>query len=401
MPNIAQTKPVQWPPRVPRNFPLTVAPRGYVKRIAGRLRWICGRVPPKEALKAYHRKASALLAGARPVAQPKQVGGIVTLHYILSRWIIDRRDDAERGELTYGSFGQYRDSAKAIDAIAGHYNVADVTPDSTRAIYDRLAKDHTLDFAKRAVAHLRTCCRHAEEQGWCAPVRLGQKTVAKLIARPKVSMKWRLYTPAEIRTILDALEAKIRTADGRSRPSLIQLRAMIYLALNGGYGAQELADLPRAVVDLAGGCIDYRRGKTGADHIVPLWPETIAALEPVLSLRPGDELMFRTREGNPWCFEAAKYREGRLVGKIDNDNVNQRFTELVKPLGLKTHGVGFYKLRHLFATTADRCIDRNAVSVLMGHSLGGSRDHYIRVGVDRLRQVVEFVRHELLTNVQH
>jgi integrase len=62
---------------------------------------------------------------------------------------------------------------------------------------------------------------------------------------------------------------------------------------------------------------------------------------------------------------------------------------------LKKAGQGVYKLRHLFATLADECEDRNAVSRLMGHSLG-IKDHYVRVDEARLRKVVEHVRQRLL-----
>jgi integrase len=140
-----------------------------------------------------------------------------------------------------------------------------------------------------------------------------------------------------------------------------------------------------------------RRGKTGADHIVPLWPETVEALKLVLAQRPDDALVFRTRHGNPWCRTYAVMKGGKVDRASGADHVNERFTELIEPIGLKIDGQGFYKLKHLFATTADKSIDRNAVAILMGHKLPGSRGHYIEVGEDRLREVVNFVRHHLLS----
>lgn len=383
-----------WPPKsLPRNFPLTIVKRGYMKRVAGKFRWICGKVSPAEALKVYHRKAAALVAGHKPLEAIQQPRGVVTLHYLLGRWVIDRRADAERGELSVGAFGQYFASANAIDEHAGHHVASDWTPDQTRELYNHLCNTRSVDFAKRAIDHLNAACRYAADQKWCAPVSLGSM---RLTARAKSVMKWRLYTPAEVRRIRDAIDKAIRDADGRGKPSLIQLRAMIYLALNGGYGAKELADLPRAVVDLDAKVINHRRGKTGADHIVPLWPETIRVLKPVLRERVGDELLFRTREGNPWCYAKPRYAGGKLVGRSSVDNVGERFKDLVTPLGLRIPGQNFYKLRHLFATTADQFIDTHAVSVLMGHALPGSRGHYIRVSDERLRAVVAFVRKKLL-----
>lgn len=382
-----------WPPALPQGFPLTIHPRGYMARIAGKPRWICGKIQPKEALKVYHQKAAALLAGMKPVAV--RVGGrkIVTIKFILSSWIRDRQADALRGELTPGSLLQYRHSAKAIRDIVGHVAVTEYRPDHTRQLYGSLYQNRTADFAKRALGHFRTACNHAVEQGWCGPVNLGKAAIAKATSRPAVKMRWQLYTPDQIRIILDGLEKRIR---GRNMPSMIQLRAMIYLALNGGYGAQELSDLPRSVIDLDKGRIDYRRGKTGKDHIVPLWPETIAALRPVLAQRKGDDLLFRTREGNPWCAARLKFSSGKPVGRYDTDNVNERFTALVKPMGLKIRGQGFYKLKHLANTTADECGDVHATFTLFGHSLPGTKAHYVRVGEDRVRRVVEYMRSHLL-----
>lgn len=388
---------MDWPPTIPKGFPLTVTARGYVKTIDGKTRWICGRLPPSEALRVYHRKANAILGKQSPLPEsaPRRKTN-PTLHEILARWVKDLQGAAERGELRGSTWVQYRLSAKRIAAIAGHYLVRDITPDTTKGIYDRLAKAHGIDWAKRGIGHLRAACNHAADSGWCQPVRLGGRIVAKLASRPAVRMNWRLYTPAEVRRILAASLRNVRSGDRRAHAANVQLHAMLLLALNGGYGPQELSDLPRAVVDLERRRIDYSRGKTGAAHIVPLWDETVRALEWAMALRPGDALLFRTRNGNPWCMDKHVYRNGHLFKTSKTDNVNERFLELVEPLGLKFPRQGFYKLKHLHATTADRAGDPHATFALAGHELPGSKSHYVRVDEDRLRRVVEFVRQELI-----
>jgi integrase len=390
-------KPI-WPPKsLPRNFPCTVAERGYVARIKGKLTWICGKKEPREALAIYHQKQAAANSARAVVAAPQPVQpGAVDLHYILARWLVDRRADAERGELSGGAYYQYRLSADRIDAIAGHLVCDQVSPDTTKLVYDALAKAHGLDFAKRAIGHLRTACRHAEESGWCLPVRLGERVVAKLIERPKASMQWRLYTPRQVRDILAAADEWVKQAGPKHQHSRTQLRAAIYLALNGGMGAKECADLERSVVDLEGKRLDFSRGKTSARHIVPLWPETIAALKPVLAQRPGDSLVFRTRHGNPWCWERPVHKKGKLHHVKKLDNFGERFNELVEPLGLKIDGQSFYKLKHLHCTVADMAGDPHATFALAGHELPGAKGHYVKIDEGRIRKVVEFVRHHLL-----
>lgn len=389
---------VDWPPKVRPDFPLTVGERGYYARIAGKSRWICGRLAPEEALKVYHRKAASLVGGNEPMPEPRrEKPDAATVHYVLNRWLLARREDAESGGIKPGTYLQYRLSAKRIDKHAGHYLCNDVSPDTTDELYKRLGKSHGADFAKRAVGHWRDALREGADRNWCRAVRFGEKLVAKLTSRPAVTMKWKLFTGPQIRKLLAGSLRDIRAASGGIyRGQAEQFHAMLLLALNGGYGSTELAQLPKAVIDLDGARIDYRRGKTDEEHVVPLWPETVAALRPVLAQRPDDALVFRTRQGNPWCYDRLKMKGEKIVGKTTNDNTADRFNDLARRLGLKVKRQSFYKLRHVFASTADRCEDRNAVSLLMGHALPGSRGRYIKVGEDRLRKVVEYVRHQLI-----
>lgn len=85
----------------------------------------------------------------------------------------------------------------------------------------------------------------------------------------------------------------------------VQLRAMILLALNGGMGSTNCAQLPRAALEQRPGWLDYPRPKTGTARRFPLWPETIHALaavhRPDVALRPlslGPTVGYR-RPGGP------------------------------------------------------------------------------------------------------
>ncbi len=77
--------------------------------------------------------------------------------------------------------------------------------------------------------------------------------------------------------------------------------AMMLLGANCGFGNSDISNLPRNVIDLSDGWIDYGRQKTGVDRRCPLWPETIAALRESLlhRRRPVDsgdsELVFLTK----------------------------------------------------------------------------------------------------------
>lgn len=390
---------MEWPPKLPKGSKLIIGDRGYYARIGGRQRWICGKRPVEEAERIFHRKSLQIDAGAEPMPEPEPMreGDDITLHDILNRWNIDRRGDVDRGELSPGAWQQYRLSAVRISEIAGDYLTEEILPDHIKSIYNRMAKLHGLDFAKRALGHLRTCCNHAEEFGWCKPIRFGGASIAKLMQRPAASMEWKLLNPEQIQSIHDKFNERVKTADGRRRSSLIQLRAMFLLALNGGYGAKELSDLPREVIDLENSRIDYRRGKTGKKHIVPLWTETVDALKEAMALRPKDDLLFRTREGNPWCETKPVYENGKLKRTNKTDNVNERWKEFIGA-DLRVKGEGFYKLKHLHATIADDAGDPHATFALAGHALPGAKSHYVKVSEHRIRKVVDYIHSVLFSS---
>lgn len=392
--------PESWPPTLPKNCPLSPHARGYQARIAGKVRWIAGKVSLADAMRAYHRKAAALTAGVSPIAGTRKAdpSDRTTFYAVLNRWILDRRDEADRGNLASSTFYEYKLCAKRLDAEIGEWLVDEWGPDQTVTLHRALEDKYGEQTARRILATLITACHHAMDRKWIAHrITLG-RVAGKLSARPKSSMKWKLYTPEEIRRILVAAAADAASTKGPSRTTGEQLQAMILMALNGGYGAKELSDLPRAVVDLDNAVIDHNRGKTGAQHMVTLWPETVAALRKVFAQRPGDDLVFRTREGRPWCRRDKKFgKGGKLAGSINADNVAWRFNRLVKPLGLKgARGSSFYKLRHLHSTTAEECGDIHATFCLLGHALPGSKGNYVKITVDRMRKVTDALRERLI-----
>ncbi len=77
---------------------------------------------------------------------------------------------------------------------------------------------------------------------------------------------------ADLRTLIDAAP--------------VTLKAMLLLGINAGFGNHDVATLPVAALDLASGWIDYPRPKTGIARKVPLWAETVAAIEDAIRDRP-------------------------------------------------------------------------------------------------------------------
>ena len=145
-----------------------------------------------------------------------------------------------------------------------------------------------------------------------------------------------------------------------------QMKAMIWLGLNCGFGGTDCSELLWENIDFQNARIHYPRGKTGVDRNLPLWPETIQALT---ALPQNNKRIFTTRSGNAWVRIIKKVDKNGKVKFSNNNSVSKEFSKLIKKAGLKTEkGVGFYTLRRTAATLAARSGDPFAVQRLLGHA---------------------------------
>jgi len=157
----------------------------------------------------------------------------------------------------------------------------------------------------------------------------------------------------------DQIQKLLDTADP-------QIRAMIWLGLNCGFGGTDCSDLLWENIDFQNTRVHYPRSKTGVDRNLPLWPETIQAL---ITLQQKNERVFNTPRGYKWVRTIKRTDKHGNVKYINHDSVSKEFRKLIKKTGLKTEkGVGFYTLRRTAATLAARSGDPFAVQRLLGHA---------------------------------
>lgn len=136
------------------------------------------------------------------------------------------------------------------------------------------------------------------------------------------------------------------------------LHAAILLGINCGFGATDVASLPKISVDLDNGWIDFPRPKTAVGRTIPLWQETIDSLRTAIAARPvaddpaDDCLCFLTANG-------ARYVRPHKKTRIDV--LARNFDRLLKAHDFKRKGVSFYALRHTFETIAGGTRDQVAV----------------------------------------
>lgn len=370
------------------SFPLTPRADGrFTKRINGTLHTFGRGGDWKTAHGEYLSLAKVLhfpVTGSAP--PPKGLPVNITLRQLVNRYLQLRRADMDAGQLHARTWADYRTILLAFAKFTGPALLA--TELDTRHI-DAWAS-HLRDVVKSgprrfnaARAHLFAFLRHSFAAPWILafPLGVGFKRAPK--GRIRAIRKNRLVEPRHVRTLIDAAD--------------VQLRAMILLGINGGFGNTDCANLPRAAVDLDKGVISYSRIKTGIARTVPLWDETTAALRVVLASRPNDDLVFRTRHGNLWVRTTFNAK-GKPVPK---DSLAQAFADLLESvsdlvakqtLRQLYKGVGFYSLRHTFITYANEVRDSDARRHIMGRKLAGLDDDYVEsFFLPRLRVVVDHV----------
>ena len=119
-------------------------------------------------------------------------------------------------------------------------------------------------------------------------------------------------------------------------------------------------------MDFINARVKLPRRKTGILRDLPLWPETVEALQ---EIHKTGKLVFYTSRGNPYIQTLLK-SDGNGNGKYTTLNtITTNFSRLIKKSGLDVpKGTGFYALRRTAATIAARSGDPFAVQRLLGHA---------------------------------
>ncbi len=166
-----------------------------------------------------------------------------------------------------------------------------------------------------------------------------------------------------------------------------QLRAMILLGINCGFGNSDCGRLPISALDLENGWINYPRPKTGIDRRCPLWKETVEAIKAVLSERKTP----KRKEDHDLVF-LTKRRERWTKDTIAANPISAEFRKLLQAEELYKRGRGFYALRHGFETIGGETTDQVAVDAIMGHvdaSMAGT--YRERISDERLSNVTNHI----------
>jgi integrase len=371
-------------------FPLSCHSTGqWRKKIRGHIYYF--GTDRDKALARYVAERSDLEAG-RTVKHFSVVGGGVTIADLCNQYLIARRRHVEMGELSAATWSQYLGVCKRLVAIMGRETpTAGLTAEDFARVRARVAAE----LGPRALGSFVVIVRSVFKWGWESGqldslVRFGPdfKRPSKRLTRLTKPGAKRTLTAEECRRILEAADP--------------QLRAMILLGLNCGYGPSDCSRLDRTNLEREPGWLDGPRVKTGIPRRCPLWQQTVEAVLAVESVRPRPkhekdaDAVFLTRNGNRWVVHHDRGQVGKAVSR--RDTVGEAFARLSQKCGVVVTG-RFYALRHTFRTVADGARDQVAAAMVMGHASHDMASVYRHgIGDDRLRVVTEYVRSRLTSS---
>jgi integrase len=364
------------------DFPLYPHATGrWAKKVRGKLNYFgkCADDPKGDAaIEEWLRVKDDLLAGRTPRAK----GDGLTIRDLCNQFLTAKLAKLDGHEISHLTFADYKKTTDRLIAQFGKTRlVSDLAADDFTALRASIGKTRGVVALGNEINRCRVVFKFAVENRLItSPPAYGsefkrptRKALRRHRGQEAAKHGEKLFSAAEIKKLLD-----------NSTP---QLKAMILLGINCGFGNNDCATLPIRSLDLDGGWVNFPRPKTGVARRCPLWRETIAAVKAVLAKRrtPKDaahaHLVFIT---------AAL---GSFAKETTDNPISKEFSKLTDDLSLKQKGRGFYSLRHTFRTIAGNARDLEATRAIMGHVNEHVEEAYIHdVGDDRLTAVVNVVR---------
>ena len=345
------TDPNSTPQKRPRkpypDYPLTPRVDGrWQKKIRGKVHYFTGTW--EEALNSYLEQRDFLAAGLTP---PDTDG--VTLEFICNDFLHFKKGRVDRGDLKQRTWDEYAGSCKRLVRVLGRTKPA-AAVQALDFVSVRADMEKTLGPTRvgNEINRIRSVFKYAVDHGHLdRPPRYGHgfdRPNTRVLRRQRREKGSKLFTPDEIKVLIEH--------------SSVQMRAMVYLGINAGFGNADCGQLEFKHLNLATGWFDFPRPKTEVDRRGKLWPETVDALRANINERKPpnqpelQDRVFVTKRGLSWFKDTP-----------DNP-VSKEFRKLADATGIYRPALTFYSLRHTFETIAGDTGDQVATNYVMGHS---------------------------------
>jgi integrase len=364
-------------PDKPRaDFPLFAHACGqWVKKIKGKLYYFGVWADPEAALQLYVDQKDDLYAGRVPRATQQAEG--LALRDLLNRFLSAKQALVDAGELAPRTWKEYHGCCQVLsDAFGKDRLVLDLRSEDFEQLRGKLAVRFGPVALGNMIQRVRGVFKYAFETDLIpAPLRFGQqfrRPSKKTLRQARNAAGLRMFEPEEFHKAFAAAS--------------VQIKAMLLLGANCGFGGADCGTLPMSALDLDRGFVDFPRPKTGIKRRCPLWPETVQSLRAVLAVRkqPKSEedadMVFVTKYGLRW-----------YNGTPDNP-ISKEVAKVLDTVGIRRKGLSFYALRHTFETVGGAAKDQPAVDYIMGHARDDMASVYReRIEDARLQAVVDHV----------
>ena len=328
-------------------FPLTLHPTGqYCKKIKGKLYYF--GTDKKIALQRYLEQAAYLHTG-RTLPKNFANNGI-TIRTLCNLYLEHQNSNVGAGQITAD---HYRDQVKGLRLLVRflgqHCLVSEISTLDLQNYKRKLLKSYSSAHRVNLNIAIMKAMFH-----WAKKNDILQNIPnIDAIGKVKVTQKDRpVFTAKQIQRLLDAADT--------------QMRAMIWLGLNCGFGCTDCAELKWEDLDFENKRVQLPRKKTGIGRNLPLWPETVQAINKVPKV---GERVFYTSKGNHWVRTIQNISKDGVIKYTSDNAIAKKFSKLKKKIRIKAEkGVGFYTLRRTAATLAAKSGDPFAVQRLLGHA---------------------------------
>jgi site-specific recombinase XerC len=268
-------------------YPLTLHPTGqYCKKIRGRIYYF-GK-DKREALRLYHEQASSLHAGR---GKPEDEGPGQSLRALCNLYLEHQDSRAAIGEITHRHFYDLKSRLREFAKFIGpNWKVSEISTLQIQGYRQRLIKaGKRPDTINTKLSAVKSLFNWADENG----VLEHGPNLRAIKKVPTKKTERQTFTRQQVRLLLEHAST--------------QMRAMILLGLNCGFGCTDCAELQWANLDLERGRVDLPRHKTGIGRNLMLWPETVEALKIVFFILSrathGSETLMA---GNPMTVPSAR-----------------------------------------------------------------------------------------------
>lgn len=379
-------------------FPLTPCDNGMWRKIVKGKPYTFGswRSDPtgEAAIQAWLERKDAIYAGLDhhrvPALQP---GSGMTLRQLFMDYLTLRSHDVLSYKLAPDSFRDYRQNLTDFEQVIGAMVVAAELKPNHFAIYRKTLDDRELGphAIKRILACIKAPFNHAIKQAWIPPIQFGAAFEAPATDSDSVN-QYRTRKGIEDRTEIVLDRKQVRRLLRGATP---EWRAMILLILNTAANPAEIARFKWDEINWTTGRLSRRRSKKGKRQEAYLWKRTRVALKRMYQPGAAHEYIFVWPDGRLWVDSIPVVKDQKVKKSKRWNFITRDFRPIADAAGLPN--VTPYTLRRTARMLAMNCRDDNSSRRMMGQSLWGQDNTYVRqpFPLKRLKRVAAAIQRRL------